>query len=167
MTKLIILRGYPGSGKTTVGKALESRGIGKFIDHNAILTFIASISGDDDGIYNDIANLEKAITRKLLNSNKTVIVARGFSSITSVESYAQIAKDLSVQVRVIRLNVSRDELLKRVTSSERKDDFNPTVNTESLIKWIKENPISDYPNEIITDNLKPIDDVIDSIITQI
>lgn len=70
MNQLILLRGYPGSGKTTIGKLLEKRGVGKFIDHNAILTFISTISGDDDGIYDDIANLEQAIARKLLTANK-------------------------------------------------------------------------------------------------
>ena len=57
MVKLIILRGYPGSGKKTIGKALEAEGLGKFVDHNAILTFIANIVGDDEGIYDDIVNL--------------------------------------------------------------------------------------------------------------
>lgn len=167
MTQLIILRGYPGSGKTTVGKALEKHGIGRFIDHNAILTFITGISGDDDGIYDDIANLEKAITRKLLNSNETVIVARGFSSITSLKPYMKIAKDLGIAVRIIRLSVNYDELQRRVASPERKEDFNPTTSPESLSKWITENPIADCPGEIIVDNLQPIDDVIKSIATQI
>ena len=51
INKLIILRGYPGSGKTTVGKRLEKQGLGIFIDHNAILTFVASIAGNDTWIY--------------------------------------------------------------------------------------------------------------------
>lgn len=166
MTQLIILRGYPGSGKTTVGKALEERGIGKFIDHNAILTFIASISGDDNEIYDDIANLEKAITRKLLRSNQVVIVARGFSSLASLEPYTQIAEDLGVPVQIVRLNVDHDELLRRITSPERKEDFNPTIDADSLDKWVEENPIANHPDEIIIDNLRPIDEVIKSIVAQ-
>jgi shikimate kinase len=167
MIQLIILRGYPGSGKTTIGKALEKRGVGKFIDHNEILTFIAKISGDDDGIYDDIASLEKAITRKLLKSNKTVIIARGFSHLRSLEPYIQTAEKLGVQAKVIRLNVDYHELAQRVTSSDRKSDFNPTTDADSLTKWVRENPITNYPDEIIIDNLRPIDEVVSSIITQI
>jgi shikimate kinase len=167
MTQLIILRGYPGSGKTTIGKALENQGIGKFIDHNAILTFVASISGDDNEIYDDIANLEKAIKRKLLRSGETVIVARGFSSLTSLKPYIQIAEDFGARVRIIRLNVNHNELLRRVASSERKEGFNPTIDTESLRKWVEKNPIASHPDEITIDNLRPIDEVTSSIITQI
>lgn len=167
MTQLIILRGYPGSGKTTIGKALEKQGIGKFVDHNAILTFIASITGDDDGIYDDIANLEKAITRKLLITKETVIVARGFSSIASFEPYIQIAESLGIQAKVIRLNVDFDELTQRVTSPERKADFNPTISKENLTKWIEENPIIDYPEEVIIDNSPSIDKVVNSILSRI
>lgn len=82
--KLIILRGYPGSGKTTVGKLLEKKNQGVLVDHNAILTFLANIVGDDEGIYEDIHILEKAMARKLLKDKKNVIVARGFSSSDSV-----------------------------------------------------------------------------------
>lgn len=167
MVQLIILRGYPGSGKTTIGKVLEKQGIGKFVDHNAILTFIANIAGDDNGIYDDIANLEKAITGKLLSAGKTVIVARGFSSLKSLVPYVQLAESLEVPTTVIRLNVDLEELTQRVTSPERKADFNPTINEENLTKWINANPIIDYPNEVIVDNSQPIDKVVNSILTQI
>jgi len=163
MNQLILLRGYPGSGKTTVGKLLEKRGVGKFIDHNAILTFISTISGDDDGIYDDIANLEQAIARKLLTANKTVIVARGFSSLKSIEPYLQLAHTLNIQSKVIRLDVDYQVLAHRVTSAERKMDFNPTTDSESLKKWIQENPIIDFSEDVIIDNSRPIDEVVDKI----
>lgn len=166
MAQLIILRGYPGSGKTTVGRMLEKQGYGRFIDHNAILDFVAEICGDDDGIYDDIANLEKAMTRKLLQSGHIVIVARGFSSPSSIEPYVHIAQTLEIPAKVVRLHVDHDELAKRVQSPERKEGFNPTTDLKNLSKWIKENPILDYPNEIRVNNIQPIDEIVKLIIAR-
>ena len=165
MTKLIILRGYPGSGKTTIGKQLEAKGLGKFIDHNAILTFIAGIAGDDEGIYDEIAELELAMCKKLLADGSDVIVARGFSSLSSLRSYEVAASELGVAMNIIRLDVDKSELLRRVQSPERELDFNPTVDETHAMDWMNDNPIQDHPSEIIIDNTAPVDEVVDKIRT--
>lgn len=161
--KLIILRGYPGSGKTTVGKQLENRGLGKFIDHNAILTFVTKIAGNDDGIYDQIADLEIAICAKLISEGRTVIVARGFSKLSSLLPYEQIAKKAGLQSIIIRLNVSQKELANRVTAPARKLDFNPTINEHELRKWVTNNPLESKMGEIIIDNQKPLNKVLSEI----
>ena len=127
MTKLTIIRGYPGSGKTTLGKMLQDNGFGVFIDHNEILTFVASIAGDDEGIYENIADLEKAMARKLLYSGKDVIVARDFSSKASVASYQEITQEAHAVHLILRLEASEQVLSDRVQSPERQKDFNPTI----------------------------------------
>lgn len=154
--KLIILRGYPGSGKTTIGKELENHGVGKFIDHNSILTFIAGIAGNDDGIYDEIANLELAISKKLLTEGETVIVARGFSKLAQIAIYETAAKSLGTESVVIRLEVDQEELLQRVQSPERQLDFNPTTNEKAANEWISQNLLEDHPDEIVIDNNKPL-----------
>ena len=63
MQRLTIIRGYPGSGKTTIGKRLEDQKLGIFIDHNRILTFIAQFTTNDDGLYDEISQLELAMTK--------------------------------------------------------------------------------------------------------
>lgn len=156
--KLIILRGYPGSGKTTVGKGLESHGVGKFIDHNSILNFVAGIAGNDDGIYNEISNLELAIAKKLLSEGESVIVARGFSKLAQIAVYEVAAEDLDIKSLVVRLEVSRDELLQRVQSPERKFDFNPTTNEAASSEWMDKNPLEDHPSEVVIDNNRPLED---------
>ena len=161
--KLIILRGYPGSGKTTVGKQLENRGLGKFIDHNAILTFVTKIAGNDDGIYDQIADLEIAICAKLISEGRTVIVARGFSKLSSLLPYEQITKKAGLQSIIIRLNVSQIELANRVTAPARKLDFNPTINEHELRKWVTNNPLESKMGEIIIDNQKPLNKVLSEI----
>lgn len=165
MTRLIILRGYPGSGKTTIGKRLHATGAGEFIDHNAILTFIANITGDDEGIYDEIAQLELAMCRKLLSEGKSVIVARGFSSLSSIETYTNIAAELGVGSKVIRLEVSHQELIIRVQSPERKSDFNPTIDESHALDWMTNNPIENHPEEIAIDNERPLTEVINSLNT--
>lgn len=163
MTKLIILRGYPGSGKTTIGKQLEAEGLGKFIDHNAILTFIAGITGDDEGIYNDIAQLEQAMCNKLLAEGNNVIVARGFSSLSSMRPYEEAASELNVEIRILRLDVSKDEIVRRVQSPERRLDFNPTIDENTSLDWMINNPIESHSNEIIIDNEQPLGDVVSNL----
>jgi adenylate kinase family enzyme len=165
MTKLIIIRGYPGSGKTTIAKALAEAGIGKFIDHNAILTFIANLASNDDGIYEEIANLELGMTRKLLNENSTVLVARGFSNLESIKGYEDIASELGLEYTVIRLEVDKSTLCTRVQSKERLDDFNPTVTERALTRWIENNPLISHPLEKIIDNTRPKNEVVREIIS--
>jgi predicted kinase len=162
--KLIILRGYPGSGKTTIGKALFEEGVGRFIDHNEILTFVASIVGDDENIYDELAQLEQAMCRKLLAAGNTVIVARGFSAAKSIREYLQIADLLNVDSYVIRLDVFEDVLRSRVKSKDRQNDFNPTVTDESLLQWISDNPLEDFNGETILDNEQSVSTVVHQII---
>ncbi len=163
MTTLIILRGYPGSGKTTVGKMLEKDALGKFIDHNAILNFITSITSNDDGIYAEIHALEKSMTKKLLTDGKNTIVARGFSSQKSIDSYVEIAKETNSRHIVIRLSVATEILEERVQSEERKLDFNPTTSADSLLTWIEQNPLENYDGEYSIDASKELAHVVSSI----
>lgn len=158
--KLILLRGYPGSGKTTVGKELEHHGVGKFIDHNSILTFVAEIAGNDEGIYDEIATLELAISKKLLSEGGSVIVARGFSKLAQLAVYEAVAASLDIKTLVVRLEVNREELLQRVQSPERKLDFNPTTNEAAAKNWMDGNPIEDHPDEFIIDNNQPLEDAV-------
>ena len=163
MSKLITIRGYPGSGKTSVGKSLEKRGYGVFIDHNLILTFIAKITGDDDGIYDEIHGLELSMTNKLLAKDKTVIAARGFTTAKSVDIYRQVGNNNCVETIVIRLNVSINKLKEIVASPERKLDFNPVINPESLMLWLESNPMEDIPGESIVDATQGLHTVLMSV----
>lgn len=162
MQKLIIIRGYPGSGKTTLGKALAKKLGYVFIDHNQILTFIAKYTGDDNGIYNEISGLELAMTTKLLSAGKSVIVARGFSKPSSIDQYIDAGKLNNAVCTVLRLDAPVSVLIERVQSLTRKDDFNPTKSEASLSKWITQNPIQNYPGEKMLDATLPIKDLVNS-----
>lgn len=163
--KLIILRGYPGSGKTTVGKLLEKKNQGVLVDHNAILTFLANIVGDDEGIYEEIHILEKAMARKLLKDKKNVIVARGFSSSDSVSPYISVATDVGAEILIFKLSVSESNLKLRVVSEERKKDFNPTVNEDVLLTWMNENPLEPINGEYEINADRSIQEVVSQILS--
>jgi shikimate kinase len=167
MTKLIILRGYPGAGKSTIGKALQVRGAGKFIDHNAILTFVANIAGDDSGIYDEIASLELSIARKLLKAGVSPISARGFSSLESIKPYEALAAEAGAEIRIIRIDVNYEELAKRVQGPERTDRLSQTTNPELLEKWISENPLIDHPEETVIDNTRSIGEVVSDVLLRV
>ena len=167
MRRLIILRGYPGSGKTTIGKRLEYQGLGTFIDHNRILTLITTITRNDVGIYEEISQLELAMTKKLINDDKSVIVARGFSSVLGIEPYVALARTISIPADVIRLNVEEDTLIARVQAPERKQDFNPTINEKTLRSWMRDNPLEKYTKEISINANQPLDDVIGQIVRRL
>ena len=162
--KMIIIRGYPGSGKTTTAKLLSKRIGSIFIDHNAILTFLAGIVGDDRGIYSEIHNLELAMAKKVLEESKNVIVARGFSSPESIAPYLGAAKMLGADVYVFRLVVSEDNLKLRVVAEDRKKDFNPTINEKALLEWIDSNPLHDIEGEYEINANESIDKVVNQIL---
>lgn len=163
MKKLILIRGYPGSGKTTLGKALQEDGVGIFVDHNAILNFIASIVGNDDGIYEEIHSLEKSMTKKLLSERDTAIVARGFSKASRIEEYLYIAQEFNAKVYIFTLQADMSILEKRVQSDERKMDLNPTITPEALHAWIQNNKLEKFKGEVSIDSSVSVEKVVGKI----
>lgn len=164
--KMIIIRGYPGSGKTTTGRYLERRGLGTFIDHNAILNYLAGmVGGNDDGIYDEIHSLEKAMAHKLINDGKNAIVARGFGSLDSIAPYLQVADKAGVEAYIFRLDVSESNLKQRVTSEERQGDLNTTLDAAALLRWMASHPMQPIDGERIIDANQPIESVLEQIKT--
>ncbi len=164
MQTLIILRGYPGSGKTTIGKQLQFNGLGKFVDHNAILAAISKIAGNDTGLCDAINGLELAITEKLLEEGENVIVARGFSQEKSLAPYTEIAQRLGAECQVYRLEAPLTVLEKRVTAAERHEQLNPTTTKEALHAWVHGNPLESVEGEIIIDSTADIATVLNKVV---
>jgi predicted kinase len=167
MKRLIILRGYPGSGKTTLGQELAKSGELRFIDHNQILNAITEITGNDDGIYDAIHHLEQAIAKKFLDEGQSVVIARGFSLFKSVDPYIQIAKKFHVPDTIFRLDVPLAVLEGRVSSPERQDGWNPTTTPETLSRWMTDHPMEPIDGEIVLDGTKSVDILAEEINSQI
>jgi hypothetical protein len=64
-------------------------------------------------------------------------------------------------MKIVRLNVNDTELIRRVQSPERTLDFNLTVDETHALNWMRNNLIVNHQSEIIIDNNKPLNDVID------
>lgn len=163
MMKLIVLRGYPGSGKSTLGRRLQKEGYGVFIDHNELLNKIVEITGDDKNIYDDIVRLELALVRKLLNEGKDVIVARGFSTEGGVADYLQLAEEAGASHIVLHLDGPEELLGKRVLSPTRKDDYTPISTPEQLRDWIAEHPMEQISSEVKIDVAQPFDQMLQEV----
>jgi thymidylate kinase len=104
------------------------------------------------------------MTKKLLNEGKSVIVARGFSSVSSLNPYVHINTDLNkALINVIRLKASIKKLKKRVQNQTRKSGFNPTTTSAELLEWIEKNPLEAYKDETVIDANKSINAVADDI----
>lgn len=160
MLRLIIIRGYPGSGKTTIGRLLEKNGHGVFINHNSILTFLAGIVGDDQGIYDDIYNLELVMSHKLLTEGKSVIMARVFSRTSSLRPYLDVAKAAGAKCIILRLDADASILKKRVAAPERRNDFNQIMDAEALMSYIESFPQEKVNNEFTVDASQDISRVL-------
>lgn len=149
MPVLIVVRGYPSVGKTTVGRMLAHKGAGRFIDHNQIINTICSMVGDDEGIYEEIHRFELALTEKVLEDGYSAIVGRGFTKKLSLEPYRDLAKQMKAKFVVIRLIGKLDTLKQRVRGSDRFQNQLSINSPQELMQWIERFPMEDYPGEHI------------------
>lgn len=103
MQELILIRGIPGTGKTTLAKSLL-----------ATIQNSSHIETDDyfvsNGVYNfDYSKIKEAhrwcqnTTRDLIKSGKTVIVSNTFVRKWEFGFYLDLAKDYVIPVRTIVL----------------------------------------------------------------
>lgn len=161
--KLIILRGYPGSGKSTLGRRLQHEGCGVFIDHNELLNKIVEFTGDDQGIYDDIVQLELAMVRKLLLAGKDVIVARGFSSKAGVDNYLKLAEETGASQVIIRLDGPQELLVQRLQSPSRYDEYTPISTAEQLREWSTTHPMDPVENEVCIDIAQPFEQMLQAV----
>lgn len=101
--KLIIIRGLPGAGKTTLAK--------KMIENNpSFLHFEADMYFEEDGVYKFVASkIGKAhewcqnSTKTALQHGKTAVVSNTFTTRWEVEPYLLMAERLGIPYEIITL----------------------------------------------------------------
>jgi predicted kinase len=99
--QLILIRGLPGSGKTTYAKTLRRH----------ILIEADIFFEDENGNYNfDPKKLPEAhgfcqkVTRILLKSGQNVVVANTFTQLWELQPYIDMAVELGLSYKIIRMN---------------------------------------------------------------
>jgi predicted kinase len=110
---LFLICGLPGSGKTTLAKKIEA-------EHHALrLTpdeWMAQIVGDgyDEAKRAVVEKIQWEIAARVLSLGINAILDFGFWGRSERDDYRVRAKALGARTKVCFLNVSRDELLKRL-----------------------------------------------------
>lgn len=165
--KLIILRGYPGSGKTTVGRLFAQQGLGSFIDHNAVLNKLVGRDGTDDGRYEEIHQQEQVLTRQALQVGQDTLIARGFTIRSQVEPYLKLAEETGASVHVFRLEVPSAVLAERVTADSRSMDAMSLKTPKELGEWMAAHPMEPLQQEIELNGTEPPEALVEEIRSRI
>lgn len=99
---LVIIRGLPGSGKTTIAKTQFPN----FVNYEADMFFI-----DESGNYNfDKTRLQDAhnwcieSARKALGEGKDVVVSNTFTRLYEIQPYVNMAIEFNIPIQVICAN---------------------------------------------------------------
>ena len=96
-SELVLIRGLPGSGKSTMARAMLG-----FVHFEADMhMMINGVYQYDASKVADSHNRCKAQVRKALVAGNNVVVSNTFSRAFEIVDYLAIAKELNVSVRVI------------------------------------------------------------------
>jgi len=115
--QLVLLRGYTGVGKTTVGQALAEQNSWRLIDHDTLQHTVCSQIGDDEVICDEINRLELSLVAEVLRQGESAIVAQNFIKRSQLEPYLRLARQYRARSQVVRLQAPLSVWRKRANSS--------------------------------------------------
>lgn len=102
--KLVLVRGIPGSGKSTVANAISTGN--DWLHYEADMYFVDK-NGNYDWDKSKIGDAHKwcqSMTENALNMEYNVVVSNTFTTIKELRPYFAIARDLSITPIVITAN---------------------------------------------------------------
>jgi len=137
---LFLIIGLPGSGKTTKAKEIElQRSALRFTPDE----WIIALYGENldratrDAVRNPVEQLQWQIAKQNLSHGMNVVLDWGFWTRTEREKYRKEAKAMGVSVQTIFIDVSPDELWKRVSNRSESQKGTLKIEQEDLEEWSK------------------------------
>ena len=131
--RLIILCGLPGSGKTTLGRALESKLGGVRFSPDEWMDALA-LDYYDEERRGKIEALQWGLAQQLLVLGLTVIIEWGTWGRSERDVLRVGARALGAAVELHYLNAAPDVLFERI---QRRGMENPPIEREALRRWIE------------------------------
>jgi predicted kinase len=140
MATLYLICGLPGSGKTTIAKQIESlHSALRLCPDEWIESLLADVTdtAELDRLRTPVESVQWDVAKRVLTLGINVILENGFWSRDERASYRSQAEALGAHVKLIYLNVDRDELWARL--SKRNENL-PTgtfvVREDQLDLWL-------------------------------
>lgn len=149
MNHLIVLRGYPASGKSTLGRELQRLGAGTFIDHNYLMKVVRAMAGEGDLIHQELNRLEMVMALQHLEKGESAILDGTYTTTASLMPLTALIEDTLTPMVVFRLDVSRESLLRRVVTPDREEEMPEFSSPELLDRWLAEHPYQPWYGEHI------------------
>jgi len=165
----IVLIGYRGSGKSTVGSKLAARLQRRFVDTDDLIEERQKVSISDivkSHGWDHFRKIEKAITEEMSKGNNLVIAPGGGAVLD-----ADNVKALRRNGLIIWLKADRQTLLKRIQKDQASRIRRPTLTGKGTLKEIEETlsqrePFYEGASEIQIDtSMLAADAVVESILT--
>jgi predicted kinase len=140
MATLFLICGLPGSGKTTIAREIEfSQSALRLCPDEWIATLLSDNSDivELDRLRTPVESVQWEVAKRVLNLGINVVLENGFWSREERTNYRSQAEALGARVKLIYLNVNRDELWARL--SKRNENLPPgtfVVREDQLDLWL-------------------------------
>jgi len=131
--RLVIVCGLPGSGKTTLAKALEEKLRGIRFCPDEWMDVLA-VNLWDEGTRAKIEALQWKLTQELLALGTTVIIEWGTWARSERDTLRLAARSLGVAVELHYLSAPLDILLERI---QRRGMEHPPIDRAALSRWLE------------------------------
>ena len=140
MATLFLICGLPGSGKTTVAREIEfSHSALRLCPDEWIASLLTDITDNVelDRLRTPVESVQWEVAKRVLSLGINVVLENGFWSRDERASYRSQAEALGARVKLVYLNVERDELWARL--SKRNENLSPgtfVVREDQLDLWL-------------------------------